>query len=98
MKQISESDSDAKEGKVREIKWWNDNSIMEQNGVYLHGVCEPGGLYVEGRRSKVNKRGDYFACKLLLKLKKEKNVVYCTRFNLRGALFILVKVIKIGDD
>ena len=51
MKQISESDSDAKDGKVREIKWWNDNSIMEQNGVYLHGVCEPEGLYIEGRRS-----------------------------------------------
>lgn len=32
--------------KVCGIKCWNGNSTIEQNGVYLHGVCEPRELYV----------------------------------------------------
>jgi len=33
------------------IKWWEGESTIQQNGVYLHGVCEPKELYVDRRRS-----------------------------------------------
>jgi glycosyltransferase involved in cell wall biosynthesis len=61
------------------IKWWDGNSTIEQNGVYLHGVCEPQELYVEGRRS--IPEAIYFARKLLFPLLKEDlDIVDCYAF------------------
>ena len=65
--------------KVCGIKWWNGNGTIEQNGVYLHGVCEPRDLYVEGGRS--IKKALYFAWKLLFPLLKEDfDIVDCQEF------------------
>ncbi len=33
------------------VKWWDGADIMENEGMVLHGVCEPLELYVNGRRS-----------------------------------------------
>ena len=61
------------------IKWWDGDSTIEQNGVYLHGVCEPRELYVEGRRS--IPEALYFARKLLFPLLKEDlDIVDCYAF------------------
>lgn len=61
------------------IKWWSGDSTIEQNGVFLHGVCEPKELYVEGRRS--IKEAIYFARKLLFPLTKEDfDVIDCQAF------------------
>ena len=61
------------------IKWWEGNNIIEQNGVYLHGVCEPMGLYVEGKRS--IPEAIYFARKLLFPLLREEiDIADCQAF------------------
>ena len=61
------------------IKWWDGNSTIEQNGVYLHGVCEPRELYVEGRRS--IKEAIYFAWKVLPHLLREEiDIADCQAF------------------
>jgi len=33
------------------VKWWSGSSIIEYEGMVLHGVCSPVELYVNGRRS-----------------------------------------------
>ena len=61
------------------MKWWDGNSTIEQNGVYLHGVCEPRELYVEGRRS--IKEAIYFAWKVLPHLLRgEIDIADCQAF------------------
>ena len=61
------------------MKYWNDGDIIIKNDVYLHGVCEPKELYVDGRRS--IKEAIYFARKLLIPLTKEDfDVVDCQAF------------------
>nr|QNO55028.1 D-inositol-3-phosphate glycosyltransferase [Methanosarcinales archaeon ANME-1 ERB7]QNO55099.1 D-inositol-3-phosphate glycosyltransferase [Methanosarcinales archaeon ANME-1 ERB7] len=61
------------------MKYWNDEDVFVKDGVYLHGVCEPKELYVEGRRS--IKEAIYFARKLLFPLMKEDfDVVDCQAF------------------
>ena len=60
------------------IKWWNGNSTIEQNGVYLHGICEPKELYIDGRRS--IKEGLYFGIKTLTGLKGDFDVIDCQEF------------------
>ena len=61
------------------MKYWNDGDIIIKNGVYLHGVCEPKELYVDGRRS--IKEAIFFARKLLIPLTKEDfDVVDCQAF------------------
>lgn len=51
------------------MKYWNDGDVFVKDGVYLHGICEPRELYVEGRRSIAE--AIYFARKLLFPLMKE---------------------------
>ena len=60
------------------MKWWDGESTIEQNGIYLHGVCEPRELYVEGRRS--IKEGLYFGIKTLTGLKGDFDVIDCQEF------------------
>ena len=60
------------------IKWWDGNSTIEQNGVYLHGICEPRDLYADGRRS--IKEGLYFGIKTLMGLKGDFDVIDCQEF------------------
>jgi glycosyltransferase involved in cell wall biosynthesis len=33
------------------VKWWDGSEVIENEGMVLHGVCEPLELYVNGRRS-----------------------------------------------
>ncbi len=33
------------------VKWWDGSEVIENEGMMLHGVCEPLELYVNGRRS-----------------------------------------------
>lgn len=33
------------------MKHWQGDDLVERDGVFLHGVCPPGSLYVGGRRS-----------------------------------------------
>lgn len=33
------------------MHYWDGPAVMERDGITYHGVCEPGELYVEGRRS-----------------------------------------------
>lgn len=61
------------------MKYWNDGDVIVKDGVYLHGVCEPKELYVEGRRS--IKEAIYFAWKVLPHLMKERiDVIDCQAF------------------
>ena len=59
------------------MKFWNGDNIIEQNGVYLHGICKPLKLYnTSGRRSITE--AIYFALKILPHLiKEEYDVIDC---------------------
>jgi glycosyltransferase involved in cell wall biosynthesis len=52
------------------IKWWEGDDVIESDGVVLHGVCEVGGLYRNGRRSIW--KAVYFGAMVLRPLKREK--------------------------
>jgi len=61
------------------MKYWNEGDIIIKNDVYLHGICEPTELYVEGRRS--IKEAIYFAIKLLFPLMKDDfDIIDCQEF------------------
>jgi len=61
------------------MKFWTGEGVIMKDGVYLHGVCEPKELYVEGRRS--IKEAIYFARKILIPLMKEDfDVIDCQAF------------------
>ena len=61
------------------MKYWDGGDVFINDGVFLHGVCEPKELYVEGRRS--IKEAVYFARKLLFPLMKEDfDVIDCQAF------------------
>jgi len=61
------------------MNYWNGDAVVLKEGVYLHGVCEPKELYVEGRRS--IKEAIYFARKVLFPLLKEDfDVIDCQAF------------------
>jgi len=61
------------------MKYWDGEEVIINDGVYLHGVCRPQQLYVEGRRS--IKEAIYFACKVLRPLLKEDfDIVDCSNF------------------
>jgi len=58
------------------MKHWDGEAIRVRNGVYLHGVCEPKEVYVDGRRS--IGEAIYFASKVLLPLLKENfDIIEC---------------------
>jgi len=48
------------------VKYWDGEDVITRDGLYLHGVCEPYKLYVNGRR--MIKEAIYFAAKVLLPL------------------------------
>ena len=56
------------------VGWWLDGSrdgrTIEHDGIYMHPVCKPVQLYVDGRRS--IGEAIYFAAKLMPKLMKER--------------------------
>ncbi|GBF33923.1 glycosyltransferase [Desulfocucumis palustris] len=52
------------------MKYWTGNDIINQDGIYLHGVCKPMSLFSNNRRS--IREAIYFACKVLSPLLKEK--------------------------
>ena len=62
------------------MKYWAGEDVILKEGVYLHGVCEPKELYVDGRRS-INP-AIYFASKLLMPLLKEDyDLIDCQGFS-----------------
>ncbi len=61
------------------MKYWDGPSVFVKEGVYLHGVCLPQPLFINGRRS--IKEAIYFACKVLKPLFEEKfDIVDVTNF------------------
>lgn len=52
------------------VKWWDGASMIENEGMVLHGVCQPMELYVNGRRS--IPEAIIFSIKLLPHLIREK--------------------------
>jgi glycosyltransferase involved in cell wall biosynthesis len=52
------------------VKWWDGSEVIENEGMMLHGVCEPLELYVNGRRSIVEAM--IFSIKLLPHLFRER--------------------------
>jgi glycosyltransferase involved in cell wall biosynthesis len=62
------------------MKYWDGKAAFMKEGVYLHGVCEPKELYVNGRRS--IKEAIYFARKLIIPLMKEDcEIIDCQEFS-----------------
>jgi glycosyltransferase involved in cell wall biosynthesis len=60
------------------IKWWSGKQVVQQDGVFLHGVCNPVPLYAKGRRS--IGEAVYFSSNLFWYLLKDDfDVVDCTQ-------------------
>ena len=62
------------------MKYWNGKDVFIKNGVYLHGICEPKDLYVEGEGRRAITEAIYFAWKLLSSLKCDFDVLDCLEF------------------
>ena len=64
------------------VGWWlnrDRRKVMDNDGIVLHGVCDPLPLYVNGRRS--IKEAIYFATKLFPEIVKENfDVIDCQEF------------------
>jgi glycosyltransferase involved in cell wall biosynthesis len=60
------------------MKYWQGEDVVESEGVHLHGVCDPGNLYVDGRRS--IKTAIRFSSKLLSSFKGDFDVVDAQQF------------------
>ena len=60
------------------MKYWDGEAVIERDGVHLHGVCDPGNLYVDGRRS--IKTAIRFSSKLLSSFKGDFDVVDAQQF------------------
>jgi len=61
------------------MKYWDGEDVIIKDGVYLHGVCRPQKLYVEGRRS--IKEAIYFAREVVKPLLKEDfDIIDCQNF------------------
>ena len=60
------------------MKFWDGEDVFIKDGVFLHGVCEPMDMYVNGRRS--IKEGLYFGIKTLTGLKGDFDVIDCQEF------------------
>lgn len=57
--------------------WQGDDVVQRDDGVFLHGVCPPKELYVDGRRSIY--QAIYFSVKLMLPLlKQDFDIVDCS--------------------
>ena len=61
------------------MRYWDGPSVIEKEGVTLHGVCDPQDLYVEGRRS--ISQALYFSAHLVPSLLGEDfDVIDCQEF------------------
>lgn len=60
------------------MKYWKGDDIVRREGVYLHGVCDPVNLYVDGKRSV--KTAIYFSWKLLWSFKGDFDVIDSQQF------------------
>lgn len=60
------------------IKWWKGDSVMERDGVFLHGICDPRSLYSGDRRS--IEEALAFAWKVLVSLKGDYDLIDCQEF------------------
>ena len=60
------------------IKWWKDDSVIQRDGVFLHGICNPRSLYSGDRRS--IQEALAFAWKVLVSLKGDYDLIDCQEF------------------
>jgi len=60
------------------IKWWDGDSVLHQDGVCLHGICRPMGLYSGDRRSV--REALLFALKSLTSIKESYDIIDCQEF------------------
>ncbi|OPY53618.1 MAG: UDP-D-galactose:(glucosyl)lipopolysaccharide-1,6-D-galactosyltransferase [Methanosaeta sp. PtaU1.Bin055] len=60
------------------MKHWQGDDLVERDGVFLHGVCPPGSLYVGGRRS--ISAAVRFSARLLPKLRGDFDVIDAQQF------------------
>ena len=62
------------------MKYWDGADVFIKEEVYLHGICAPIELYVDGRRS--IKEAMYFARKIILPLTKgDCEIIDCQEFS-----------------
>ena len=89
------------------IKWWKGDSVIQRDGVFLHGICESRNLYSGDRRSM--REALVFAWKVLLSLKgdydlliyhlsKGRPLIAATREDVDKPLFHYVVVAGIDRD
>jgi glycosyltransferase involved in cell wall biosynthesis len=60
------------------IKWWKGDSVIQRDGVFLHGICNPRSLYSGDRRSM--QEALIFAWKVLVSLKGDYDLIDCQEF------------------
>lgn len=60
------------------MKFWDGESVVERDGVLLHGICDPLDLYVDGRRSMG--AAIRFSSKLLLSFRGRFDVIDAQQF------------------
>jgi len=61
------------------MKYWDGPDVLEKEGVYLHGVCEPKPLFVHGRRSV--EEAIYFARNVFIPLARDNyDIIDCQNF------------------
>ena len=60
------------------IKWWKGNSVIQKDGVFLHGICNPRSLYSGDRRS--IREALAFAWKILVSFKGDYDLIDCQEF------------------
>jgi glycosyltransferase involved in cell wall biosynthesis len=60
------------------IKWWKGNSVIQKDGVFLHGICNPRYLYSGDRRSM--REALAFAWKVLVSSKGDYDLIDCQEF------------------
>lgn len=60
------------------IKWWEGESIIQKDGVHLHGICNPRSLYSGDHRSM--REALAFAGSVLVSLKGDYDLIDCQEF------------------
>lgn len=60
------------------IKWWEGESVIQKDGVHLHGICNPRSLYSGERRSM--QEALFFAGSVLISLKGDYDLIDCQEF------------------
>ena len=63
------------------MKFWSGEKIIQQEGIYYHGVCQPQALYTGKNGQRSIKQALVFSAKLYRHLKKEKfDLIECCNF------------------